>query len=127
MAWATVDDVTDALGLPVSDPDHLGRCVDAANAYAFRRRYAAGYIDDPDIAPGPDATMGTIVYAVALYRERGAVDSYASFETFTAGVIPQSTFGQVNRLLGVPKPAVDRPPTVDELSYARRRYQGVWR
>ena len=38
MSWATVADVTAALGVPVSNPEHLTRCVDAANAFAFRRR-----------------------------------------------------------------------------------------
>ena len=105
----------DAIGTPVTDADHLNRCVAAANAFAYRRRSQAGYLDSTTTSPGPDVTLGVITYAVALYRERGAVDSYASFEDFATGAFPPSTFGQVLRLLGVPRPAVDRPLTPEEL------------
>jgi hypothetical protein len=120
VTWATVDDVGDAIGIPATDTEHLSRCVDAANQFGFRRRAAAGYTDDEAVAPGPDALMGVIMYATALYRERGTVDSYASFDAYAAGVVPLATHGQVLRLLGVPRPAVDRPYTAAELA-ARRR------
>lgn len=106
--WVTVDEVVDALGQPVSDPEHLQRCVDAANRFGFRRRYQAGYVDLPDVSPGPDASMGVIFYAVTLYRERGSVDSFASFDAYQTGSVPSSTMGQILRLLGVPRPAFDR-------------------
>ena len=126
--WATVDDVTAAIGVPVSNPDHLAACVDAANAFGWRRRAAAGYVDDPDISPGPDATLGVVTYATALYRERGSVDSFASFEEFAAAgaVLPSATFGQVLRLLGIPRPAVDRPYTVDEIVAVRHRRRSAY-
>lgn len=127
MAWATVDDVVAAIGTPTGDGDHLAACVDAANAWAYRRRYAAGYDDDPDVTPGPDATMGVTMYAVALYKERGTVDSYASFEAFAAGAVPPSTHGQVLRLLGIPKPAVDRLPPVEAELVARLRARRLFR
>lgn len=120
VTWCTVDDVTDAIGVPATDTEHLQRCVDAANAFGFRRRAEAGYTDTEAEAPGPDALLGVITYAVTLYRERGTVDSYASFDAYAAGAIPQATHGQVLRLLGVPRPAIDRPYTADELA-ARRR------
>jgi hypothetical protein len=119
-AWATVADVEAALGVAVADADYVQMCVDAANTFAWRRRASAGYADDEAVSPGPDVTVGVTMYAVALYKERGTVDSYASFEAYAAGAVPPSTFGQVLRMLGVPKPAVDRPPTVEEIM-ARRR------
>jgi hypothetical protein len=112
MAWTTVDAVADAIGTTPTDTDHLTACVDAANAWAFRRRFAAGYVDAVDIAPDAAVGLGTTMYAVALYRERGTVDSYASFDAFADGAIPPATYGQVNRLLGVPRPACDLPPAV---------------
>jgi len=128
ISWVTVDEVTDALGVPVSDPDHLQRCVDAANAFCYRRRQQAGYSDLQDVSPGPDASMAVIIYATTLYRERGAVDSFASFSEFQVGVIPTSSMGQILRLLGVPKPAVDRPPTPEQIAAARqRRYAAIAR
>ena len=123
-SWITVEEVTDALGaVPATDTAHLTRCTDAANAFAYRRRAAAGYLDDPDISPGPDATLGTVTYAVALYRERGTVDSFASFEAFNAGAIPPSTYGQVLRLLGINRPAIDLPDVDAVTVTARHRWR----
>jgi hypothetical protein len=127
VGWAGVEEVTDALGVPVTDPDHLQRCVDASNAFCYRRRQKAGYIDLPDVSPGPDATMAAILYATTLYRERGSVDSFASFDAFAAGAIPSGSMGQVLRLLGTPRPAVDRPPSPDEVAATRlARSQSVF-
>jgi hypothetical protein len=111
MAWITSTQVADALGLPVSADPFLNECTDAANAYCFRRRQKAGYDDDPDVSPGADVSMGTIIYAEALFRERGAVDSYPSFDAFAAGAVPSASMGQVNRLLGTPRPQVDSAAT----------------
>jgi hypothetical protein len=112
VTWATVDDVLAALG-PVADPldPFLQSATDAANAFAFRRRLEAGYADDPVVSPGADVTTGVVLYAVALYRERGSVDSFASFDAFQTGVVPSSTFAQVMRLLAVPRAQIDRPST----------------
>lgn len=104
VTWATVDDVTRALGVPVTDPDWLAQVTDAANQWAFRRRADAGYVDDPATAP-PDVTLGVVLFAKALHNERGAVDGFASFEQLGPVVAP-GTLGQVNRLLGLGKPAV---------------------
>lgn len=127
VTWITSADVAEALGIPVTDTGFLDRCTEAANAYAFRRRAEAGYVDSPDVSPGPDASMGVTIYAVALYRERGAVDSFASFDAFQSGIVPAGTFAQVNRLLGVPRAAVDRPDpelVVNPL-YRARHLRGV--
>jgi hypothetical protein len=128
MAWIDSTEVAEALGtVSASDTDFLDRCTAAANAFAYRRREQAGYTDDPDVSPGPDASMGTTMYAVALFRERGSVDSFASFEDFSTGVFPQSSFGQVLRLLGVPRPAVDRLWTAEELALRPTPYRGIRR
>jgi hypothetical protein len=122
--WISTADVLAALG-PVADPldPFLETATAAADAFAQRRRASAGYIDDPDVSPGPDVTTGTTLYAVALFRERGAVDSFASFDAFQTGVIPSGSMGQVLRLLGVGRPAVDRPYTDAELQASRTRYR----
>src|SRR5262252_2379131 len=105
MAWATVDDVAGALGLPVADPSadaFLVQCTDAANAWAYRERARNGYTDDVDVSPGPDVTMAVVLFAQALYRARGALDSYPSFESFVMSQAPPAgSMGQINRLLGV--------------------------
>lgn len=127
--WVTVDQVAEALGpqQDAADP-FLSTCTDAANAFGFRRRAQAGYIDDPDVPPGPDASLGVTTYAVALYRERGSVDSFASFDEFATGSVPSSSFGQVLRLLGVPRPQVDRLASDLLLTpYRHRGYPGIAR
>jgi hypothetical protein len=113
MPWITTTEVEAALGSPVAPGDdaYLSMATDAANAFAFRRRKAAGYTDDPDTATA-DVVMGTTLYAVALFRERGTTDSYASFEDLAGAYTPPGSMSQVNKLLGIGKPQLDRvPPT----------------
>jgi hypothetical protein len=120
MAWVLVEQVEAALGAGTDDP-FLQTCTDAANAWAFRRRATSGYTDDPDVSPGPDAELGVITYAMVLYRERGSVDSYASFDEFATGIVPSSTVTQALRLLGIPKPMVDKASTDPPAGYRRLR------
>lgn len=104
--WITADDVLDYLGIAVAsaeDTAYLAFVVPAANAFAFRRRAAAGYFDTPATSPGGDVTLGTILYAGALYRARGSLDTFASFE---GGPVPTPASGQVLQLLGVNRPRV---------------------
>lgn len=101
--WIVANDVLAWLGISVAtanDTAFVGSCTDAANAFAFRRRKEAGYFDSLTTVPGADVKLGTIMLAGALYRERGSVDSFASFEAMN---IPGSvgSMGQINRLLGV--------------------------
>ena len=101
--WITAADVLAWLGISVAtanDTAFVGSCTDAANAFAFRRRKEAGYFDSLTTVPGADVKLGTTMLAGALYRERGSVDSFASFEAMN---IPGSvgSMGQINRLLGV--------------------------
>jgi hypothetical protein len=101
--WIQSSDVLSWLGIAVStanDTLFVGSCTDAANAFAFRRRKEAGYFDSLTTVPGADVKLGTTMLAGALYRERGSVDSFSSFESMN---IPGSvgSMGQINRLLGV--------------------------
>jgi hypothetical protein len=101
--WIVAADVLSWLGIAVAtanDTAFVGACTDAANAFAFRRRKEAGYFDSLTTVPGADVKLGTTMLAGALYRERGSVDSFASFEAMN---IPGSvgSMGQINRLLGV--------------------------
>jgi hypothetical protein len=101
--WVDEDDVEAWLGIEAAtenDEAFITSCVEAANAYAFRRRREAGYFDSQTTAPGGDAKLGTVMFAGGLYRERGSVDSFASFEQMGT-TIPFGSNGQINRLLGV--------------------------
>lgn len=105
VTWAGTDDVTVVLGGAV-DGDLLDMVVDAANGWAFRRRRQSGYFDDPSASPGPDVTLGTALFAKALYLERGAVDGVQGFQELDAWEPASVSFAQVKRLLGIDKPAV---------------------
>jgi hypothetical protein len=101
--WINNQKVIDWLGVAsatANDTSFITNCVAAANAYAYRRRREAGYFDSLNTAPGGDVELGTTMFAAALYRERGSVDSFASFEQMGTPV-PFGSHGQINRLLGI--------------------------
>ena len=107
--WATPADVAVFLGLPPAeapDDDWLIMATDAANDVAFRRRKASGYVDDETTAPDDAVKTGTVMYAAALYRERGAADGFASFVELGTVVPTGGSWSQIQRLWGVMKSAV---------------------
>ena len=106
--WVSVQDVLDWLGVsPASanDTAFVTDCVAAGNAVAYRRRKAAGYQDALGTSPGGDVSLGTVMYAAALYRERGSMDSFQSFNDFTTAPVGGS-MGQILRLWGCNRPQV---------------------
>jgi hypothetical protein len=106
--WITSADVTEFLGISAStanDTAFIATCVSAANTFAYRRRSEAGYHDDADSSPNGAVTLGTTLYAAALYRERGSVDSFASFDQM-GGAQPFGSFGRIMQLLGINRPQV---------------------
>jgi len=101
--WTTSALVTEFLGISgatANDTAYIATCVAAANQWCFRRRQQAGYYDSPTTAPDASVQLGATLYASALYRERGSVDSFQSFETMSVGV-PTLTNGRIMQLLGV--------------------------
>ena len=108
VAWIDADDVEVFLGIATAtanDAAFLEEVVDAANSFAYRRRYEAGYKDSPIAVPSPSAKMGTVLYAASLYRERGSVDSFQSFDSMSMPQ-PSLTMGRVLQLLGVGRPQI---------------------
>jgi hypothetical protein len=101
--WITSSDVLSWLGISVAtanDTTFVGVCTDAANAWAYTARRNAGYFDSLTTAPNSAAKLATVMYAGSLYRERGSVDSFASFGDM-ATAAPIGSMGQIMRLLGV--------------------------
>lgn len=102
--WTTSANVTEFLGISAAtanDTAYIATCVSAANAYCFRARQQAGYHDAPGTSPSADVTLGTTLYAASLYRERGSVDSFASFSDMTVNQPTGLTMGRIKQLLGV--------------------------
>jgi hypothetical protein len=101
--WITSSNVTEWLGIATAtanDTAFITTCVSAANAWAYRRRQAAGYTDSLTTSPSGAVTLGTTMYAASLYRQRGAVDSFASFDGM-GNPIPTLSHGEIMRLLGI--------------------------
>jgi hypothetical protein len=108
VTWIDDDDVKEWLGIAAAtanDVLFIDTCVEAANCYAFRVRYEAGYKDNPVVSPCPSAKLGTVMYAGTLYRERGSVDSFSSFEQL-GNPQPIGSMGRIKQLLGVGRPQV---------------------
>lgn len=106
--WITATDVEDWLGIgvaTVADQTFLTACAEAANAFCYRRRQEAGYVDSLTTVPNKAAKLGTIQYGGALYRSRGSIgDSFAAFDQMgTAAYTGMSAL--VKQLLGIDRPA----------------------
>jgi hypothetical protein len=108
ITWITTADVTEWLGIATAtanDTAFLAKCVAAANVWCYRRRSESNYHDDVDAVPDDAVKLGTILYAATLYRERGSVDSFASFDDMAAS--PQfGSMTRIKQLLGIGRPSV---------------------
>ena len=106
--WITAADIEAYLTVPLlgsNDQTFLVQCASAANAFCFRRRQESGYIDPLTTSPSGDVTLGTIMYASALFRQKGSIDQFASFTDMgSAPVVGLS--GLVKQLLGINRPQV---------------------
>jgi len=102
--WIVAADVLSWLGIDVAtanDTAYVEACTDAANAWAYKARKMGGYqAESLSTVPSSAVKLGTILYAGTLYRERGSVDSFASFSELGAPA-PIGSMGQIMRLLGI--------------------------
>jgi hypothetical protein len=101
--WITSSNVIEWLGISsatANDTAFITTCVAASNAWCYRRRQAAGYSDSLTTSPSGAVTLGATMYAASLYRQRGAIDSFASFDGMGNGV-PTLSHGEIMRLLGI--------------------------
>ena len=106
--WVTAAMLEDWLGIgtaTAADAAFLTICASACSQFAWRRRMEAGYIDSLTTVPSQDVLLGTQMYGGALYRQRGSVDQFASFQSM--GVTPVSGLnGMIRQLLGIDRPQV---------------------
>ena len=106
--WITAGQIEDWLGIGTAsalDTTFLTQCAAASNAFCFQRRLESGYIDAKGTSPSDAVTLGTIAYGGFLYRQRGAVTDFASFDGLPAG----NSVGlspMIKQLLGIPRPQV---------------------
>jgi hypothetical protein len=106
--WVTSAMLEDWLGIGTAtagDAAFLTICASACSQFAWRRRMEAGYIDSLTTVPSQDVLLGTQMYGGALYRQRGSVDQFASFQNM--GTTPvMGLNGMIRQLLGIDRPQV---------------------
>lgn len=106
--WITATQIEDWLGIGVAsalDATFLTQCALASNAFCYNRRREAGYVDSLSTSPSGAVTLGTIAYGGFLYRQRGSVSDFASFDGMVAG----GSVGlspMIKQLLGIDRPQV---------------------
>ena len=108
--WITTAELITYLGVTIDNPsDDFTLATQARNAgndFAFRRRSESGYFDSLTTSPGHDVTLGTLMYAAALWRGRGSVqDTFASFDQMGGGNVNAMT-PVIKQLLGIDRPQV---------------------
>jgi len=109
-SWVTVAQCETYLGVDIADPSDdytlLTQARNAANDFCYRRRQESGYADQLNVSPGHDATLGTLMYAAALWRSRGSTqDTFATFDSMgQAGVSAMTPV--IKQLLGIDRPQV---------------------
>ena len=106
--WVTAANLEDWIGIgtaTAADAAFLTVCAAAASQFCWRRRMDAGYVDSLTTVPSQDVFLGTQMYGGALYRQRGSVDQFASFQNM--GVTPvMGLNGMIRQLLGIDRPQV---------------------
>jgi len=103
VTWITSTDVELFVGAVEADTDeadYLDLCTAAANDWCYRRRETAGYSDNPSLVPGAAPKQGTILYAGSLFRQKGSLDNFQSFEAMPTPA-PVGSMGEIMRLLGI--------------------------
>lgn len=106
--WITAGQIEDWLGIgtaTAADTTFLTQCASAANAFCYRRRQEAGYVDSLTTSPSGDVTLGCIQYGGMLYRQRGSIDQFSSFGDGGA-VSVTGLSGIIKQLLGIDRPQV---------------------
>ena len=107
-SWISASDIEDWLGIGTAtsaDAAFLTICASSSSQFCWRRRMEAGYVDSLTTVPSQDVKLGTIMYGGALYRQRGSMDSFASFQSMgTAPVMGLN--GMIRQLLGIDRPQV---------------------
>jgi hypothetical protein len=106
--WISVSDLTEFLGISgatANDTAFMTSSVNASNAWSFKRRVQAGYHDSLTTVPDAAVKAGVVLMAASLYRERGSIDSFQSFQDMSISA-PVASMGRINQLLGIKRSQV---------------------
>jgi hypothetical protein len=108
--WISISQLVTYLGVDIVNPSDdytlATQARNAANDFAYRRRQESGYFDSLTTSPGHDCTLGTLMYAAALWRARGSVqDTFATFDGMGSAPVSAMT-PMIKQLLGIDRPQV---------------------
>jgi hypothetical protein len=108
--WITTAELVTYLGVDITNPSDdftlATQARNAANDFCYRRRQESGYFDSLTTSPGHDVTLGTLMYAAALWRSRGSVqDTFATFDGMGSAPVSAMT-PMIKQLLGIDRPQV---------------------
>jgi hypothetical protein len=108
--WITTAELVTYLGVDITNPSDdftlATQARNAANDFCYRRRQESGYFDSLTTSPGHDVTLGTLMYAAALWRSRGSVqDTFATFDGMGSAPVSAMT-PVIKQLLGIDRPQV---------------------
>ena len=106
--WITATDIEDWIGIGTAtagDAAFLIVCAAAANEFCFTRRKIAGYQDLLATAPNGAVKLGTTQYGGALYRQRGGLQDFATFDGYGVGSTTGLN-GTIKQLLGIDRPTL---------------------
>jgi hypothetical protein len=108
--WVSIAQLVTYLGVDIVNPSDdytlATQARNAANDFAYRRRQESGYFDSLTTSPGHDCTLGTLMYAAALWRARGSVqDTFATFDGMGSAPVSAMT-PMIKQLLGIDRPQV---------------------
>jgi hypothetical protein len=101
--WVSATDVEDWLGIgtaTAADATFLTLCAAAASAFCHLRRQECGYHDSLTVLPSTAVGLGTRAYGGFLYRQRGSVSDFASFDGMVSGG-SNGLSPMIKQLLGV--------------------------
>lgn len=107
VTWITADDVVAELGSGSATDPAIVKATAVANVWARKRRTQYGYTEDVDTsAPDEAVAHGTVLVAAALVQARGQTGGLVpEFSELAGAPTPAfANWGEVNRLLGIPRP-----------------------
>jgi hypothetical protein len=109
VTWITHTDISNYLGITVAttaETTFLTQCASAAGEFIYRRRIEAGYLQESlTTAPSNDVKLGCVMYGAALYRQRGSIDQFASFDGMSTATITGLS-PMIKQLCGIDRPQV---------------------
>jgi hypothetical protein len=108
--WVTVAELVTYLGVDITNPSDdytlATQARNAANDFCYRRRQESGYFDSLTTSPGHDVTLGTLMYAAALWRSVALCKTLLPHLMAWVHAPVSAMTPMIKQLLGIDRPQV---------------------